>query len=66
MLSKPHSIAAALVNDTAHYLGIAAAWTDIRLLLILSYIIDGLHVTGMHKTGCSGETKLVLHIPSSS
>jgi len=21
---------------------------------------------GMHKTGCSGETRLVLHVPSSS
>jgi hypothetical protein len=23
-------------------------------------------LTGMHKTGCSGKTRLVLHIPSSS
>jgi len=23
-------------------------------------------LTGMHKTGCSGETRLVLHVPSSS
>ncbi len=23
-------------------------------------------LAGMHKTGCSGETRLVLHVPSSS
>ncbi len=23
-------------------------------------------LTGMHKTGCSGEARLVLHVPSSS
>ncbi len=38
--------------------------------MMLHYVIVKIVVlvglTGMHKTGCSGETRLVLHIPSSS
>ncbi len=31
---------------------------------VCNMVISGL--TGMHKTGCSGETRLLLHVPSSS
>jgi len=38
--------------------------------MMLHYVIVKIVVlvglTGMHKTGCSGETRFVLHIPSSS
>ncbi len=33
-------------------------------VLVIPVVLAGL--TGMHKTGCSGETRLVLHVPSSS
>jgi len=43
------------------------------ILLMMSYyvsvntvVLGGLKLTGMHKTGCSGDTRLVLHVPSSS
>ena len=32
----------------------------------LGKVLAILIAIGMHKTGCSGETRLVLHIPSSS
>ena len=28
--------------------------------------VESVGLTGMHETGCSGETRLVLHVPSSS
>jgi len=33
-------------------------------VIVKTVVLVGL--TGMHKTGCSGETRLVLHVPSSS
>ncbi len=36
----------------------------LHYLIVKSVVLVGL--TGMHKTGCSGELRLVLHIPSSS
>ncbi len=44
---------------------------DVQELLFCSVsVLHGTVVlvglTGMHKTGCSGETRLVLHVPSSS
>ena len=38
--------------------------------MMLHYVIvktvEVIGLAGMHKTGCSGETRLVLHVPSSS
>jgi len=36
----------------------------LHYMAVNTVILVGL--TGMHKTGCSGETRLVLHVPSSS
>ncbi len=47
-----HLAALGLVSMMLHY------------VTVKTVILVGL--TGMHKTGCSGETRLVLHIPSSS
>jgi len=33
-------------------------------VIVKTVVLVGL--TGMHKTGCSEETRLVLHVPSSS
>ena len=63
MLSKLRSIpvAAALVNGTVQYLSIAAAWTDTRLLLIPSYIMHALHVTGMQDRLLWGDAICLAH-----
>jgi len=38
--------------------------------MVLHYVIVNnvvlVGLIGMHRTGCSGETRLVLHVPSSS
>jgi len=41
-----------LINFMLHY------------VIVKTVVLVGL--IGMHKTGCSGETRLVLHVPSSS
>ncbi len=41
-------------------------WQGLRQSLIPELIARSCLRTGMHETGCSGETRLVLHVPSSS
>ncbi len=41
-----------------------SSFNNVTLRECQSVVLVGL--TGMHKTGCSGETRLVLHVPSSS
>jgi len=36
----------------------------LHYVIVKTVVFVGL--IGMHKTGCSGETKLALHVPSSS
>ncbi len=36
----------------------------LHYVIVKTVVLVGL--IGMHKTGCSGETRLVLHVPSSS
>ncbi len=36
----------------------------LRYVIVKSVVLAGL--IGMHKTGCSGDTILVLHVPSST
>ncbi len=38
--------------------------TTMQYVIVKTVVLAGL--TGMHKTGCSGEARLVLHVPSSS
>ncbi len=37
-----------------------------KLLFGAVKMVELAGITGMHRTGCSGETRLVLHVPSSS
>ena len=41
-----------------------SSFNDVALRDCQTVVLVGL--TGMHKTGCSGETRLVLHVPGSS
>ena len=41
-----------------------SSFNDVALRDCQNCLLVGL--IGMHKTGCSGETRLVLHVPSSS
>ncbi len=47
---------------TAPALGLVSMM--LHYVIVKTAVLVGL--TGMHKTGCSGETRLVLHVPSSS
>ena len=47
-------------------LWLSFGWQGLRQCLIPELIARSSLCTGMHKTGCSGETRLVLHVPSSS
>ncbi len=44
----------------------ALGLVSMMLHCVIVKIVELVDPTGMHKTGCSGETSLVLHIPSSS
>ncbi len=43
----------------------ALGLVSMMLLCVIVKTVESVGITGMHKTGCSGETRLVLHVPSS-
>jgi len=48
----------------AHLAALGLVSMMLHYVIVKTVVLVGL--TGMHKTGCSGETRLVLHVPSSS
>ena len=56
------------LNNSVVHTGTMSTLSDIYSVHITRTVksIVLLGRTGMHKTGCSGETRTVLHIPSSS
>jgi len=48
----------------AHLADLGLVSMMLPYVTVKTVVLVGL--TGMHKTGCSGETRIVLHIPSSS
>ncbi len=38
---------------------------SMKLHCVIDNTTELVNLTGMHKTGCSGQTRLVLHVPSS-
>jgi len=48
----------------AHLAALGLVSMMLHYVIVKTVILVGL--IGMHKTGCSGETRLVLHVPSSS
>ena len=42
---------------------VSMMFTTLHYVIVKTVVLVGL--TGMHKTGCSEETRLVLHVPSS-
>ncbi len=48
----------------AHLAALGLVSMMLPYVTVKTVVLVGL--TGMHKTGCSGETRIVLHIPSSS
>ena len=47
----------------SHILGLGLVSMMLHYVIVKPVVLVGL--IGMHKTGCSGETRLVLHVPSS-
>ena len=48
----------------AHLAALGLVSMMLHYVIVKTFVLVGL--IGMHKTGCSGETRLVLHVPSSS
>ena len=48
----------------AHLAALGLVSMMLHYVIVKTVVLVGL--IGMHKTGCSGETRLVLHVPSSS
>ncbi len=48
----------------AHLAALGLVLMVLHYVIVKTVVLVGL--TGMHKTGCFGETRLVLHAPSSS
>ena len=49
-----------------HTFDLAGSVLPCKGVFLLVVVLVRVGLTGMHKTGCSGETRLVLHVPSSS
>ncbi len=49
-----------------HSVMAALGLVSMMLPYVIVKIVVLVGLIGMHKTGCSGETRLVLHVPSSS
>ena len=52
------------VRGFAHLAALGLVSMMLHYLIVKTVVLVGL--IGMHKTGCSGETRLVLYVPSSS
>ena len=52
------------VRGFAHLAALGLVSMMLHYLIVNTVVLVGL--IGMHKTGCPGETRLVLHVPSSS
>ncbi len=57
-----------IATHVTFHLGIAQSsnWVSMMLHYMIVNIAVLVGLFGTHKTGCSGEARLVLHIPSSS
>jgi len=53
-----------IIRGFAHLAGLGLV--SVMLYSVIVKAADLVGITGMHKTGCSGETRLLLHAPSSS
>ena len=51
-------------RDFAHLAALGLVSMMLHYVIVKTVVLVGL--MGMHKTGCSGATRLVLHVPSSS
>ena len=58
LMSNPHH----LLFKQVHAAGLVSMM--LHDVIVKTVVLVGL--TGMHKTGCFGETRLLLHVPSSS